>query len=67
MKSGQFLIPRLTLAIVEITLIGLAMLDMKLASEPGRPRPAFAPTLGPSKKPLKTAPRQIAVRLNHAH
>lgn len=27
----------------------------------------FNPTLGPSKNPLNMAPRQIAVRLNHAH
>ncbi len=57
--------PKLTRAIVEMTLTGLVTLSASLA--PGlAPSPTFGPTLGPSKKPLKTAPRQIAVRLNNA-
>lgn len=66
MNSELCLTPRLTLAIVEMTLIGLVILDMGLASGLSS-RPAFDSTFGPSKKPLKMAPRQIAVRLNNAH
>lgn len=50
--------PRLGLAIVETTLALLADLGNSLWPDS---------TLSPSKNPLKTAPRQIDVRLDNAH
>lgn len=58
MNGALYLTPRLTLAIVETTLTGLIA-----CLAPG-PTLGPEPALGPSKNPLKTAPRQIDVRLN---
>ena len=54
MKCALYLMPRLSLATVDTTLIGLATLRACLSA---------CPILGDSKNPLKMAPRQIAVRL----
>lgn len=47
--------PKLALAIVEMTLTGLVIFTTRSLLFPKR--------VGASRKPLKTAPRQMAVRL----
>lgn len=51
--------PRLVLAMVETTLIGLVTLGVGLTPD----STADTAPDDPSKKPLKMAPRQISVRL----